>query len=149
MHWPGSSKPLSNTEWDGLCLILIIIWGLYSLNKSYRCYFTLFLMFGTGLRHFKEWLVLSVSKTRKSERSFRYVWIISFCIENITLNWLIICFGTQQTFPVTSLAIFVSPHFHWGKFEIIIVGQKNELYKKFKDTVIFILLVEGFYWKLA
>lgn len=93
-------------------------------------------MFSVGLKHFKEWLILSVSKISKPERSFRYIWIISFCIENNALKWLIICHGIVQKFLVTftSLAIFIFPHFPFGKFGKIVIGE----YKKFKDTVIFV-----------
>ena len=90
-------------------------------------------------------------KIRKPKRSFRYIWIISFYIENITLNWLIICLGTQQKFLVT---------FYFSSCLCLSTLSLGEIWnnssesvkwviQKFKDIIIFILLVEGFYLKLA
>lgn len=101
------------------------------------------------LEQVKEWLVLCVSKVSKLARSFRYTWIILSCSENTTLNWLIIWLGTQQKF----LMAFTC-HLYLSTLSLCVIcnnsnSDLNELYKKCKDMIIFILWVERFSLTLA
>lgn len=132
----GSSEPLLTAEWmDLFALNYYLATRLFKQTLLLLFYFVLEVW--NWLKAFQRMACSLCYKTRKPERSLRYIWIISFCIENIPLNCLFLCLGLSKNFWwLTALAIFVSLHFHWVKFGLRVVYQYSELYKKFEDVIV-------------